>query len=229
MTRKLTLTIEVTDEEAANLLARFNGTARPVDAAVDGQSAAPVAAPTMPTTAAAPVAAPAVPGAVDVDKNGVPWLEAVHASSKAKNADGSWRGRKGVSKEERDAAEAAVKASASGAFTVPASLTGGSGPVVLNTDPAPTMPAAAPAMPPMPQQMPAQMPAQPVFAPPPVQPVSFEDVLVLYNNLAGAGKITPQHLFQIYADNGFADGNAEIQTNESARRKVFDALQAFNQ
>lgn len=32
----------------------------------------------------------------DLDKNGFPWDERIHASTKAKNADGTWRYRKGV-------------------------------------------------------------------------------------------------------------------------------------
>lgn len=33
---------------------------------------------------------------VEIDINGLPWDERIHSSSKNKNADGSWRGRKGV-------------------------------------------------------------------------------------------------------------------------------------
>jgi len=36
------------------------------------------------------------PGAAEVDKNGLPWDDRIHSSSKSKNADGSWRGKKGV-------------------------------------------------------------------------------------------------------------------------------------
>lgn len=36
------------------------------------------------------------PGAFDLDVNGLPWDDRIHSSSKNKNADGSWRGRKGV-------------------------------------------------------------------------------------------------------------------------------------
>lgn len=33
---------------------------------------------------------------IELDINGLPWDERIHSSSKNKNADGSWRGRKGV-------------------------------------------------------------------------------------------------------------------------------------
>lgn len=36
------------------------------------------------------------PGTVERDINGLPWDERIHSSSRSKNADGSWRGRKGV-------------------------------------------------------------------------------------------------------------------------------------
>jgi hypothetical protein len=44
----------------------------------------------------ATTAAPATTAPVTVDKNGMPWDERIHSSSKNFNADGSWRYRKGV-------------------------------------------------------------------------------------------------------------------------------------
>lgn len=40
--------------------------------------------------------APAAPAGVDVDKDGIPWDARIHAESKAKNADGSWRAKRKV-------------------------------------------------------------------------------------------------------------------------------------
>src|ERR1043165_8322493 len=44
---------------------------------------------------------PAMPnpeGAPDVDSRGLPWDERIHAGTKATNADGSWRNKRGVDK-----------------------------------------------------------------------------------------------------------------------------------
>lgn len=46
------------------------------------------------STGATPESTP--PGNVERDIHGLPWDERIHSSSKNKNADGSWRGRKGV-------------------------------------------------------------------------------------------------------------------------------------
>lgn len=49
--------------------------------------------PVMATPVAPPV--PPAPG-IDVDKNGLPWDGRIHASSRAQNADGTWRQKRGV-------------------------------------------------------------------------------------------------------------------------------------
>jgi hypothetical protein len=46
------------------------------------------------STGATPESTP--PGTVERDIHGLPWDERIHSSSKNRNADGSWRGRKGV-------------------------------------------------------------------------------------------------------------------------------------
>lgn len=52
---------------------------------------APVVMPAATTSAAAPT-----PPAVTVDKDGLPWDARIHSSSKAINADGRWRAKKGL-------------------------------------------------------------------------------------------------------------------------------------
>lgn len=52
---------------------------------------------------------PAMPnpeGAPDVDSRGLPWDERIHAGTKATNADGSWRNKRGVDKALVEAVEA---------------------------------------------------------------------------------------------------------------------------
>jgi hypothetical protein len=47
---------------------------------------------------------------VTFDKNGLPWDERIHASSKAFNADGSWRQKRGVIKELVPSVESELRA-----------------------------------------------------------------------------------------------------------------------
>lgn len=78
------------------------------------------AVPAAPASAAAP-SAPALPSApapagVDVDTHGLPWNAKIHASTKAKNKDGSWRKRQGVD----EAAVAAEEANMRAVMAIPA-------------------------------------------------------------------------------------------------------------
>ncbi len=61
------------------------------DFQIDGVAPSTVAVQQATTT----VAAAAAPTS-EVDKNGFPWNEVIHSSSKALNADGTWRKKKGV-------------------------------------------------------------------------------------------------------------------------------------
>ncbi len=79
----------------------------------------------------------------EVDKHGLPWDVRIHAGGKTKNADGSWRGKRGVSSD--------LVAS------VTAELTGGRAPA-----PAVAPPMAPPAPPPV-TQAPPPPPSGPTF------------------------------------------------------------------
>lgn len=61
--------------------------------------APPVPVPTAPTTTTHGLAssgAPVAPGGVETDKQGLPWDARIHAESKAKIADGTWRKKRNV-------------------------------------------------------------------------------------------------------------------------------------
>ena len=47
--------------------------------------------------------APDEPGAREVDANGMEWSEDLHSGNKATNADGSWKARKGMAQQAKDA------------------------------------------------------------------------------------------------------------------------------
>ena len=61
-------------------------------------------------------ATPVAPSIRSCDKDGLPWDERIHASSKALNADGTWRKKRGVS----DAEVTQVEAQLRGVMAIPA-------------------------------------------------------------------------------------------------------------
>lgn len=141
------------------------------------------AVPPAPPAPSAP-AAPASPAsAVELDKNGLPWDERIHAGTKAKNADLSWRQRRGlndpalvkrVEAELRqlvanNATSAAPLAVASGsASTAVVTSTPNTAPV---PSPTPTSTVSAPNVPPAPAAATASVPPPPVTpAGPPAVP-----------------------------------------------------------
>jgi len=118
--------------------------------------------------AAAPIAAPPPPAGVEVDKSGLPWDARIHsgpAKDKPKNADGTWRKKRGVD----DATVAAVTAELRAAMQAPAPGNAVTAPAAAV---APTP--AQPAPPPIPAaadmasgQVGAAPAAEPVAVPPP--------------------------------------------------------------
>lgn len=64
----------------------------------EGEAVPPTPPGVDPLTPAAPPPAHVPPG-VEVDKNGLPWDARIHAGTKAKNADGTWRYKKGVDRD----------------------------------------------------------------------------------------------------------------------------------
>jgi len=125
------------------------------------QSAAttpPPAAPVVP-----PTASPAASG--ERDSKGMPWDGRIHASSKAKVADGSWRYKRGIDDAVIAPIEAEIRA-ALGAPAVAAAPVGSAfAPHPFYEQPVAVV--APPAAPPVPSAAPA-----PVVAPPPVAPVA---------------------------------------------------------
>lgn len=203
--RTLNLSIQVTDEELSNLLAKFaeRGTLQTGTAADDDSGAGDL---------------PADPNTLDA--NGVPWLEGIHASTKGKTKEGLWRGAKGVTVEMRKAAEDKWKAGQSSqSFPVPGSVALGGQPIAVPL--APSAPAPQPmAMPGFP--MPA-MPSMPA-APPP--PVSYEQMIAKFQALFQSGKLNEQGTVAIYGRCQITDP-AVLLTNESARRAIMSEFEAL--
>ena len=105
---------------------------------------------------------------VELDKNGIPWDERIHAGTKRKNADGTWSLKKGVDKE----LAAQIIAEYQSAPAAPATTTVPAAPAKPGV-PTPPAPPAAPAKPGVPAA-----PAKPEEAGPTVKAARLSNVLI---------------------------------------------------
>lgn len=196
---KLTFVLEITEAEQANLLARMTGTVGNSLSLATVDGAAPVAAGDD-DAGPADVAAPAV------DARGIPWNGDYHASTKARNADGTWRTKRGVDKAKLEAWEKTLQPS----MPVPG---------------VPAAPVAAiPGFAPAPAGLPGFTPPQ---AAPADIPVTMEDINAAFGKLSAAGVIAADgsNLMPIYQQLQITDPN-QIATDETIRRRLRDALRA---
>lgn len=111
-----------------------------------GEPSAPIVPPP-PVPSAPPAAAPSanalpVIPAGDVDKHGLPWDDRIHSGTRVKNADGSWRQRRGVDADLVKTVENELRALMA-IPTRPGVTLGSAGPLEVTTD-APTTSAIAP-------------------------------------------------------------------------------------
>ena len=100
---------------------------------------------------------------VELDKNGIPWDERIHAGTKRKNADGTWSLKKGVDKE-LAAQIIAEYQSAGGGVEAPAAPSAPAKPGVPSA-PTPPSPPTAPSKPSAPAAPSAPTPPSPPSAP----------------------------------------------------------------
>jgi hypothetical protein len=215
--RVLTITLQVEDAEFAAFLSRISerGTVAGLDNGGDG--------------GIEPGDQPA--GNAAVDSRGVPWLDGIHAKTKTFTKDGRWRSSKGVSDQQRDAAEkpyldqiAASRAGQQPTFQVPAAIAGGQPVNLPNPDFHPGQPQGGftlpggglPAMP-QPTGFPGGLPQLPQQQPD--VPVSYDDISRKYDQLVSIGKANPETMFAIYRKHGIVDPTMLVN-DESLRRKV---------
>jgi hypothetical protein len=149
---------EQSPEDAFSLISNIPN---PLPAAVVSIATAAVASPASLTNTA-----------VVLDKNGLPWDERIHASSHTKNADGSWRTKRGVDAALVVTVESELKA----LMGIPA------------VPPAPTPIAVVPPPPPPPVPV-AETPAAAVAS-----PNAFVALISKASALIGANKLTQEEL-----------------------------------
>lgn len=212
--------IEVTSDDAspedcaglARLLTALYGQhGRPEGVAVDGAPAEPVeppplvdgsvfAAPPPPAAAAPP---PPAAGASDLDAEGFPWDERIHASTKRTNGDGTYARRRNTPDDVWNAVRAELRA----------------------LYPAPGPHAMGPAS--------ASPPPPPAAAPPPAAPppppaaggagVSFPDLMAKVTQMQGAGDLPPEVMAECLRMAGVL-GVPELARNPEARARMWAAL-----
>ena len=176
-------------------------------------------------TAVAPELDPRI--GLELDANGTPWLEAVHAGTKKQDKDGVWKKRRGVDDDVKLKAEAEARARLA-ATPAPAVPNEPAGDAVAN--PATAFPTAAPEVetaPVMPgAAMPgAAMPGLPGGEPPVAPPCTLEELGALYTQAVEADLVNSETIMAVYQEAGITDPT-QIQSNDAGRAQVAQILRA---
>lgn len=124
---------------------------------------------------------------VELDKNGIPWDERIHAGTKRKNADGTWSLKKGVDKELAAQIIAEYQSAAPAAPSAPEKPSAPAAP----SAPTPPAPPAAPAKPGVPPAPPKAEDAGPTVKAARLSNVLINDMGVDYD-LVIAGVLAPR-------------------------------------
>lgn len=173
-------------------------------------STLPPVAPAVPAPMPAPVAvAPSAPAApmtpandVELDSKGLPWDERIHASTKTKVADGTWKAKRGINdpalvarvEAELRARIAAPAPAAEHAPAMDAAAVFGGAVAPAPLPPAAIVPPAAPSLP--------AAPAAPSVG---ADPTTFEQLMSAISPLVVAGKLPPTATNQAATANGLAN------------------------
>lgn len=185
-----------------------------VEASANAPAAAPASIPPPPPAASAvpsppPAAATPAPAAA-VDAKGLPWDERIHASSRAKIADGSWRMKRGVQSHVVEAVEAELRAQMG--------FVGQSGSTVA-FDAAPADGASVPPPPAAPAPAPAPLPPGPPA-------LTFGIVASRIGKAVTAGTLSGNVLSVKLAELGFPDGLHTVNARPDMWQTVLDTLGA---
>lgn len=124
---------------------------------------------------------------IELDKNGIPWDERIHAGTKRKNADGTWSLKKGVDKELAAQIIAEHQSAATTTTTAPSKPSAPAAP----SAPTPPAPPSAPSKPGVPPAPPKAEDAGPTVKAARLSNVLINDMGVDYD-LVIAGVLTPR-------------------------------------
>lgn len=179
-----------------------SGTISPTSISTDN------AAPSAPANTAAPTG--------ELDKNGMPWDERIHSSSKAKNEDATWRYKRGVDAATKTRIENEIKATLAATGAPVTGAAAPAAPAVAAAVPVPGVP-APPAVP--------GAPALPAIPAAPVNPAytAFVDY-VTANMQAAGGRLTDDWVKQVLTHYGIADGSLQ---NLALRPDLIPTIEAY--
>jgi len=218
----ITLTLTVTEEERANLVARFIATAQAVTGEVEDDGI------------------PSDPNGSKIDQTGVAWDARYHGANMTKNQDGSWRRKKNMSAQEKIDADN-YEAGCRGAPSPVAQAAVGVAPVAPTSPATQAAPAAdipaflqtgafaptpvAPAAPVMTMPgMPGLAPVVPVIPPAP----TYDELIATFTaTIARVGQpVVDANLAAIYANAGVTDMK-QLNDDPETRRAVSNGLNAL--
>lgn len=165
-----------------------------------------------------------------VDSRGVPWNKKIHASSKEKNKDGTWRVRRGADKAEVMKIESASIQKGSPTEVAPPTPA----PVITFTPPVVAAPASEMVQPALPVQPVAVAQPAPSYNPIPIPQVasqkpahSFDtfkaNFIPTIAGLIANGELTQQYVQQLNAYFNVAQ-IVDIKSDEAKCQQLFDAL-----
>lgn len=185
------------------------------EASASAPAAAPASIPPPPSAASAvpsppPAAATPAPAAA-VDAKGLPWDERIHASSRAKIADGSWRMKRGVERALVAEVEAQLRGQSHGSAALDADALKLA---AMGADPGPSLPAVPPP------------PAAPAPLPPGPPALTFGIVASRIGKAVTAGTLSGNVLSVKLAELGFPDGLHTVNARPDMWQKILDTLGA---
>lgn len=186
-----------------------------VDYAPDGYSEEPDAA-----TAFGTPATPAPANTAERDKDGIPWDERIHASTKTTNKDGTWTRRRNTPDEVFDAVMAELKG-ANTARTMEAAA-GLVAPAVAPSVPLPPTSNVSVPVPPTASPAPSPVPVAPA-ASSTAPAVDFPSVMVKITKAQSAGKISAEEINNLLLSVGAQGGVIALNKNPGLI-PAFDAL-----
>lgn len=179
----------------------------------------------VPPAPPAPAASASPANPAELDKHGLPWDERIHAGTKAKNADGSWRQRRGLNDEaliKRVEAELRQLVANNAPSAAPLPPPAPSAATVVVPPPPVTLatPLAVPAPPALAGAPTPTIPPAPPATPPastPAPEINFYQLLDVITKSISAGKLTEAHINEQLAAEGIQPTEIGLLAGDAAK------------
>lgn len=189
------------------------------EAPVTAQPAETTASPAPTATTQAPAQTAAATGDADLDSAGFPWDGRIHARTKTKIADGTWKKKRGIDDATVQAVQAEYAGNPAPTATAPASSTASS----VSVESA-QQPQAQPQAQPM--QQPAAQPQQAATTGSPGEAPTYSSIVQQIVNGVAQQKFTAPEAQKVLNDHGVADTNA-LATRDDVFPQIAAALEVL--